>query len=134
LDDLGNGFHGSSSWVEFVLGSGTEDLAHLGIVLQTGEGGFPQSGEALGTERFVCDKVLAFFAERITAPSAVVLVCVSDKLKTVFAFDFLALAGGVWSFWYPQTGSGEVCHRLIPFVLLGSACLTAAFTFLCRAR
>jgi hypothetical protein len=47
-------------------------------VLQTEEGGFLPSGEALGAEWFLGDDVLAFFAERITAPSAVVFVCIRD--------------------------------------------------------
>jgi hypothetical protein len=118
-----------------VLGSGTKDLAYLGIVLQTGEGGFLQSGEALGTERLVRYDVLAFFAQRITTLAAIVLVYVRHRRKTVLAFDFLPLAGRMRSFWYPQTGSGEVCHFVkLSFRLLGSACLTAAFTLLCRAK
>jgi hypothetical protein len=93
-----------------VLGSVTEDLAYLGIVLQTGEGGFLPSGEALGTERLVRYEVLAFFAQRITTLAAIVLVYVRHRRKTVLAFDFLALRGRMWSFWYPQTGAGEMCH------------------------
>jgi hypothetical protein len=110
LDDLGNGFHGTDSWMESVLGGGAEDLAHLGIVLQTGEGGFLPSGKALRTERLIRYPALAFFAERITTLSAVVFVCVRDTFKTVLAFDFLALAGRMWSFWYSHTGASEMCH------------------------
>jgi hypothetical protein len=83
-------FHEISSWVESVLGSGTEDFPHVGIVLQAYEGGFLQSSNAFRAQRFVGYKVLAFFAERITAASTVVLVCIRDRLKTVFAFDFSA--------------------------------------------
>jgi hypothetical protein len=104
-------------------------------VLQTGEGGFLHGSKALRAERFVGHEVLAFLAEWITTPSAVVLVCIGHQFKTVFAFDFFALRGRMRSFWYPQTGSGEVCHFVkLSFRLLGSACLTAAFTLLCRAK